>query len=85
MANIIGIDTKIEVNVMSPTTWEAHQVVSDTTMTEIEVSISILSWCLKAYWIYADSGVYKQKIAHKLLQISHYGKHGYRPLSQQLP
>ena len=49
---IIGIDTKIEVIVVSPTIWEAHrwasQVVGDTTMTEIEVSISILSWCLKA-------------------------------------
>ena len=37
----------------------------DTTVTEIEVAISILSWCLKAYWIYADSGVYKQEIVHK--------------------
>ena len=45
--------------------WWASQVVGDTTMTEIEVSISILSWCPKAYQIYADSGVYKQKIAHK--------------------
>ena len=58
----IGIDTKIEVIVASPTTWEAHhsprakpegearglwwasQVVGDATMTEMEVSISILSW-----------------------------------------
>ena len=69
---VIGIDSKIEVTVLSPTTWEAHhtlwwasQVVGDTTITSIEVSISILSWCLKAYWIYADSGVYKQKIAHQ--------------------
>ena len=55
---VIGIDTKIEVIVVLPTTWEAHHsprawsashVVGDTTMTEIEVSISILSWCLKAY------------------------------------
>ena len=63
----IGIDTKIEVIVVSPTTCEAHnsprakpegearvlwwasQVVGDTTMTEIEESISILLWCLKAY------------------------------------
>ena len=29
--------------------WWASWVVGDTTMTEIEVSISILSWCLKAY------------------------------------
>ena len=29
--------------------WWASQVVGDNTMTEIEVSISILSWCLKAY------------------------------------
>ena len=29
--------------------WWASQVVGDTTMTEIEVSISILSWCLKTY------------------------------------
>ena len=49
---IIGIDTKIEVIVVSPTTWEAHHsprakpegcgelprsYVGDTTMTEIEV------------------------------------------------
>ena len=53
-----GIDTNIEVIVVSLTIWEAHhsprakpegcgdasQVVNDTTMTEIEVSISILSW-----------------------------------------
>ena len=45
--------------------WCASQVVCDTTMTKIEVSISILSGCLKAYYIYADSCVYKQKIAHK--------------------
>ena len=29
--------------------WWASQVVGDTTMTEIEVSISILSWCFNAY------------------------------------
>ena len=29
--------------------WWASQVVGDTTMTEIEVSISLLSWYLKAY------------------------------------
>ena len=29
--------------------WWASQVVGDTTMTKIELSISILSWCLKAY------------------------------------
>ena len=58
----IGIDTNIEVIVVSLTTWEAHhsqrakpegearglwwasQVINETTMTEIEVSISILSW-----------------------------------------
>ena len=45
--------------------WWASQVVGDTTMTSISVSIYILSWCLKAYSIYADSGVYEQKIAHK--------------------
>ena len=45
--------------------WWASQVVGDTTMTEIEVSISILSWCFKTYYIYADSDVYKHKIAHK--------------------
>ena len=52
----IGIDTNIEVTVVSPTNWEAHhravahqglwwapQVVGDTTKTEIDVSISILS------------------------------------------
>ena len=33
---VIEIDTKIE-------------IVGDTTMTEIMVSISILSWCIKAY------------------------------------
>ena len=45
--------------------WWASQVVGDNTMTEIEVSISILSWCLKTYSICADLGIYKQKIAHK--------------------
>ena len=49
---VIGIDTNIEVIVVSLTTWEAYhselwwasRVVNETTMTEIEVSISILSW-----------------------------------------
>ena len=58
---VTGIDTKIEV---SPTTWEAHPR-ANPEVTKIEVSISIQSWCLKAYHIYADSGVYTQKIAHK--------------------
>ena len=55
---VIGIDTKIEVTDdlgSSPQAegearrlrWASH-VVGDTTMTEVEVSISILSWCLKA-------------------------------------
>ena len=43
MVLIIGIDTNIEVIVVSLTTWEASQIVNETTMTEIEVSISILS------------------------------------------
>ena len=55
---VIGIDTKIEVIVVSFPgrwwhalgLWWASQVVGDTTMTEIEVSISILSWFLKAYY-----------------------------------
>ena len=47
---IIGIDTNIEVMFFSLTTWGAlglwwaSQVVKETTMTEIEVSISIISW-----------------------------------------
>ena len=45
--------------------WWASQVIGDTTMTEIEVSISTLSWCIKAYQIYADLGVHKQNIADK--------------------
>ena len=43
----IGIDTNIEVIVVSLTTWEAHhspRAVNETTMTEIGVSITILSW-----------------------------------------
>ena len=56
----IGVDTNIEVIVVSLTTWEAHhsprakpealelwwasQVINETTVTETEVSISILSW-----------------------------------------
>ena len=54
----IGIDTNIEVIVVSLMTWEAHhkpegevrgpwwasQAVNETAMTEIEVSIYILSW-----------------------------------------
>ena len=62
--------------------WWASQIVGDTTMTDIEVSIFILSWRLKAYWIYADSDMYKQKIAHKAafnLQICLCRKHGHRP------
>ena len=58
--SIIGIDTTIGAIVVSPMTrelttargrglWWVSQVVGDTTMTEIEVSISILSWWLKAY------------------------------------
>ena len=55
---VIEIDTNIEVIVVSLTSWEAYpsprakpeacgwasHVGNDTTMTEIEVSISILSW-----------------------------------------
>ena len=47
---VIGIDTNIEVIVVSLLEgearglWWASQVVNETTMTEIEVSISILSW-----------------------------------------
>ena len=43
----IRIDTNIEVIVVSLTTWEAHHSprdVNETTITEIGVSISILSW-----------------------------------------
>ena len=45
----VGIDTNIEVIVASPEgeargLWWASQVVNETTMTEIEASISILSW-----------------------------------------
>ena len=40
----IGIDTNIEVIVVSLTTWEASQAVNEITMTDTEVSISILSW-----------------------------------------
>ena len=42
----IGIDANIEVIVVPLKTWEAHHSprANETTMTEIEVSISILSW-----------------------------------------
>ena len=65
--------------------WWASQVVGDTKMTEIEVSISILSWCPKHIKFMRIRLCTSRKLPIKLLQISHYEKHGHRTLSQQLP
>ena len=78
---IIGIDTKIEVIVVSP----------------IPRSLVTPQWPKSRYQFlfYHDASKHSKSMEFrvckirksliKLLQISHYGKHGHRPLSQQLP
>ena len=96
---VIGIDTKIEVIVVSPTTWEAHHSprAKPECCGELPRSLVTPQWPKSRYQfrLYHDAPKYikfmqirvciSRKSFIKPLQISHYGKHGYRPLSQQLP
>ena len=96
---VIGIDTKIEVIVVSPTTWEAHHSprASPSGCGELPRSLVTPQWPKSRYQFrfYHDAPKYikfmqirvciSRKSFIKPLQISHYGKHGHRPLSQQLP
>ena len=96
---IIGIDTKIEVIVVSPTTWEAHHSprVKPEGCGELPRSLVSPQWPKSRYQFlfYHDASKHikymqirvciSRKSPIKLLQISHHGKHGHRPLSQQLP
>ena len=95
----IGIDTKIEVIVVSPTTWEAHHspTAKPECCGELPRSLVTPQWPKSRYHFLFYHDASKQiefmqfpvcisrKVLIKLLQISHYGKHGHRPLSQQLP
>ena len=95
---VIGIDTKIEVIVVSPTTWEAHHSpqASPSGCGELPRSLVTPQWPKSRYQFlfYHDASKHiksmyirvciSRKSLIKLLQISHYGKHGHRPLSQQL-
>ena len=96
---VIGIDTKIEVIVVSPTTWEAHHSprAKPDGCGELPRSLVTPQWPKSRYQFlfYHDASKYiksiyirvciSRKSLLKMLQISHYGKHGLRPLSQQLP
>ena len=95
----IGIDTKIEVIVVSPTTWEAHHSprAKPEGCGELPKSLVTPQWPKSRYQFrfYHDAPKHikfmqirvciSRKSLIKLLQISHHGKHGHRPLSQQLP
>ena len=99
LASIIGIDTKIEVIVVSPTTWEAHHSprAKPEGCGELPRSLVTPQWPKSRYQFrfYHDAPKHikfmqirvciSRKSLIKLLQISHHGKHGHRPLSQQLP
>ena len=92
---VIGIDTKIEIIVVSPTIWEAHHSprAKPSGCDELPRSLVTLQWLNSRYQFlfYYDASKHIQSmqirvcISTKLLQISHSGKHGHRPLSQQLP
>ena len=96
---VIGIDTKIEGIVVSPTTWEAHHSprVKPEGCGDLPRSLVTPQWPTSRYQFlfYHDASKHIKfmqirvcisgKSLIKLLQISHYGKHGIRPLSQQLP
>ena len=64
---------------------ESSQVVGDTTMAEIEVSILFYHDASKHIISMQIRVCISRKWLIKLHQISHYGKQGHRPLSQQLP
>ena len=92
----IGINTKIEVIVVSPTTWEAHHSPRAKLegCEELPRSLVTPQWPKLRYQFlfYHDASKHiksmqfrvciSRKSLIKLLQISHYGKHGHRPLSQ---
>ena len=96
---IIGIDTKIEVIVVLPTTWEAHHSprAKPEGCGELPRSLVTPQWPKSRYQFlfYHDASKHikfmqirvciSRKSLIKLLHISHYGKHGHRPLSPQLP
>ena len=91
-------NTKIEVTVVSPTTWEAHHSLranSPSGCGELPRSLVTSQWTKSRYQIlfYHDAPkhiksigirVYiSRKSLIKLLQTSHYEKHGHKPLPQQ--
>ena len=97
-AMAIGIDTKIKVIVVSPTTWEAHH--SPRTMPEgcgeLPRSFVTSQWPKSRYQFlfYHDASKHSKfmpirvfisrKSLIKLLHINHNEKHGHRPFSQLL-
>ena len=95
----IGIDTSISVIMVSPTTWEAHHSprAKPEGCGELPRSLVTPQWLKSRYQFlfYHDASKHiksvqiwvciSRKSLLKLLQLSHYGKHGHRPLSQQLP
>ena len=95
----IGIDTKIGAIVVSPTTCEAHHRprAKPEGCGQLPRSLVTPQWPKSRYQFlsYHDASKHiksmqirvciSRKSPIKLLQISHYGKHGHRLLSQQLP
>ena len=98
-SSVIGIDTKIEVIVVSPTTWEAHHSprAKPEGCGELPRSLVTPQWPKSGYQFlfYHDASKHiksmhirvciSRKSLIKLLQNNHYGRHGHRTLSQQLP
>ena len=96
---VIGIDTKIGVIVVSPTTWEAHHSprAKPEGCGELSRSFVTPQWPKSRYQFLFYQDVSKhttamqirvcisRKLPIKLLPISHNGKHGHRQLTQQLP
>ena len=99
MVPVIGTDTKIEVIVVSPTTWESHHSprAKPDGCGELPRSLVTPQWPKSRYQFlfYHDASKHiksmqirvciSRKSLIKLRQISHYGKYSHRPLSQQLP
>ena len=93
---VIGIDTKNEVIVVTPTTWEAHHSPS-AKPSVVPRSLVTPRWpeSMYQFLFYHDASKHiksmqirvciSRKSLIKQLKISHYGKHGHRLLSQQLP
>ena len=96
---VIGIDPKIEVIVVSPTTCEAHHSprAKPEGCGELPRSLVTQKWpkSRDQFLFYHDASKHikflqilvckSRESLIKLLQISHYGKHGHIPLSQQSP